>query len=442
MRKDFQEYIQKEHLFAAKDKVLLAVSGGVDSMVMMHLFKESGFRFGIAHCNFQLRGEASEADAQFVENKAKEWEVPLHLVRFETEKESKAQKKSIELMAREQRYKWFLELMQQFDYQYVATAHHLNDSLETILYNLTKGTGIRGLHGIPVRNEAIIRPLSFTNRIEIEDYAKEHQIEYREDASNDSTLFHRNLIRKEVVTSLKKINPSLEKTFAKTLHHLQEVEMLFHWAVKQHLDQLVEETEELIKINIAQLKKEPARNTLLYEIIHPFGFNTDHVEQVFRAIDTIGAQFYSKTHQILIDRKMILVKKRTKPLSVFREMQELPNEITIATQTIYFESLPYVPVNLNQGKLVAIVDVEKIKYPLVVRNWREGDRFQPLGMGGKSKKLKDYLKDEKVSRIEKEKVLLLESAGEIVWVIGHRQDERFKIDEHSSQSLRLIVQVE
>jgi len=433
----FKDYIKSTQLFRVEEKILLAVSGGVDSMVMAYLFKAAEFNFGIAHCNFQLRGEASDGDEKMVRELAKEWRILYHSIQFETLKESEKQHKSVELIGRELRYKWFGELLQMYDYQYVATAHHLNDSLETLLYNLAKGTGIRGLHGIPMKNGQVIRPLSFASRANILAYANAEEILYREDASNQSMEHNRNLIRHQVIPPLKTINPSLEQTFAKTLKQLQETEALFLWAVDTHKKEIVTEEEDMIKVDIALLNKATAKATILYEIIKDYGFNTDHVDQIFRAIDNVGAQFYSKMYHILVERKAIIIKRKSRYNSVWRKIEMTPQTIDLPKGQLVATVLKEKPVQLNLGESITLIDLDKIKFPLIIRNWKEGDRFQPLGMNGKSKKINHYLRDKKVSLFDKATVLVVESAGEIVWVIGYRGDERFKIQTTTKNVLQL-----
>ncbi len=433
----FKNYIQDTRLFSATDKILLAVSGGVDSMVMAYLFKEAGYNFGIAHCNFQLRGEASDGDEKMVKELAEEWGIPYHTIQFETIKESEKQHKSVELIARELRYKWFRELLQMHDYQFVATAHHLNDSLETLLYNLAKGTGIRGLHGIPMKNGKVIRPLSYASRSEIVAYTALEKIPYREDVSNESLEHNRNLIRHQVIPPLKTINPSLEQTFAKTLKQLQETEALFLWAVDVHKKEMVTEAEEMIKIDISKLKKAIANATILYEIIKDYGFNTDHVDQIFRAIDNVGAQFYSKMYHILVERKSILIKRKRRYSTVWRKIEMLPQNVDLPKGQLIATILKEKPAQLNLGESITLLDLDKIKLPLIIRNWQDGDRFQPLGMNGKSKKVNQYLRDKKVSLFEKSIVLVIESAGEIIWVMGYRADERFKVTTDTKRVLQL-----
>lgn len=436
----FKDYVLKEQLFKPTDKVLLAVSGGVDSMVMAHLFQQANAKIGIAHCNFQLRGTDSDADQQLVKEVAESWEVPFFTIKFDTIEESEQQKKSVELMSRELRYAWFEELMERHDYQYIATAHHLNDSLETLLYNLTKGTGIRGLHGIPVKNGSIIRPISFASRADIITYAADYNILFREDASNQSLDYNRNLIRHKVIPPLKEINPSLEKTFSKTLKYLKETEALFLSAITTFKNNNLTEEDGLVKVNIDALKKEPAKSTILYEIIAPMGFNGDHVDQIFRAIDNVGAQFYSKTHHILVERTAIIIKEKIRKVTVWLKVEMLPEKVSLPKKIFNATILKKRPAKLNQGNHIAMVDLDKVTLPLVIRNWKEGDRFLPLGMNGNSKKVKDYLRDKKVSRIEKSEVLVLESAGKIVWLIGFRADDRFKITEDTTKILKLSVE--
>lgn len=424
----FKEFIKKEELFTQKDKILLAVSGGADSMVMAHLFQEIKANFGIAHCNFQLRGKESDGDEILVKELADKWKVPFHTIRFETIEEGKKQKKSTELIARELRYNWFNELIEKNDYQYIATAHHLNDSLETVLYNLIKGTGIRGLHGIPIKNEKVIRPLSFTTRHEVLNYAKVAAVPFREDTSNLSTKHNRNLIRLNVIPQLKKVNPSLEPTFEKTLNQLKETEQLFNWAIEEHKKKLVQQEGDLLKIDKKELAEIPTKKTVLFEFIQEFGFNSDQVEQILVSMNTVGAQFYSKTHQLLVERNFLIIKVSEQMDPVYIEITEYPAEITLPNNRLVFERLTRFTSNYNLGKETVLVDIDSVKFPIIVRNWKEGDRFQPIGMKGQSKKVKDYLRDEKVTRFEKEEVIIVESDGKIVWVVGHRMDNRFKLD--------------
>jgi len=433
----FKDYIEQTALFLPSDKILLAVSGGVDSMVMASLFHSAGFKFGIAHCNFQLRAEASDADEQLVKAQAEAWSIPFHVIQFKTKEESGKQQKSTELMARELRYKWFAELMQSFDYQFLATGHHLNDSLETLLYNLAKGTGIRGLHGIPVKNDRTIRPLSFATREQIMSFAEVEKIPFREDATNQSLEHNRNLIRHKVVPPLKKINPSLEQTFSKTLKQLKETEELFLWAIKEQHQKMIVEEEDVVKVNMVALKNAVAKSTVLFEIIYKYGFNGDHVDQIFRAIDNVGAQFYSKTHHIVVGRKEILIQRKKSSVAVWMKIEMLPETINLPKGALSATILKEQSTHLNLGKSIALVDLAKVKLPFIIRKWKDGDKFQPLGMKGKSKKVSEFLRDEKVSLFEKESVLVVESQGEIVWVVGHRSDERYKITKNTTEILRI-----
>jgi tRNA(Ile)-lysidine synthase len=433
----FKKFQREACLFSSNDIILLAVSGGVDSMVMAHLFKSATFKFAIAHCNFQLRGKDSDEEASLVKQLALDWKVPFHSIRFDTIKEGKKQKKSIELIARELRYNWFEALSTAFNYKYIATAHHLNDSIETVIYNLTKGTGIRGLHGIPIKNKKIIRPLSFATRREIEAYAKDNNILYREDASNFLLEHNRNRIRQEVIPSLKIINPALEQTFSNTLFYLKEAELLFNWAIAEKKKNLVKIIGEGLKISIVDLMNEAAKATILFEIINDFGFNSHQVPQIISAINHVGAKFYSKTHQLLIDRQFLILIKLEETIAVFEEIKDLNQQVSVYGYNIHFERLPHIPTNLNQGSDTAIIDANKVKWPLIIRNWKKGDRFQPLGMKGKSKKVKDYLRDQKISRLDKEKVLLLESDGKMIWLINYRQDERFKVGKNTKETIMI-----
>ncbi len=440
MLNSFQKFIQQEQLFLPKEKILLAISGGMDSMVMAHLFWSAGLRFGIAHCNFQLRGKASDEDEAWVKSMAAQWQVAFHNTCFDTKEKAIKQKKNIQLMARELRYAWFERILQAFDYQYIATAHHLNDSLETVLYNLAKGGGIRALHGIPVKQGNIIRPLSFTSREMIEQYAKKHQISYREDASNQSNKYDRNLIRHQITPALKKINPSLEKTFRHTLSIIRETEYLFDWAVAAFRERLLTYKDGVTLIRKKGLTSEKAKTTILFELTKDYGFHRDQIGQILAAINHIGAQFYSSSHQLLIDRRFLMIKEKQITEALYLEINTISKMVTLPNGRLSFQILSQKPDSLNQPRNIALIDFDKISLPITVRNWRPGDRFQPIGMKGQTKKIKDYLRDQKISRFDKNEILIMESAGKILWVLGLRTDERFKVDSKTRKILKIELE--
>lgn len=431
----FQDFITANELFAPDERVLLAVSGGVDSVVMCHLFHLAGFDFGIAHCNFQLRGEASEGDAIFVKALAAKLGVPFFSKSFDTQAFADEQKISIQMAARELRYAWLEDIRQRHDYQQIATAHHLNDSIETFFYNFAKGTGIRGLQGIPMKNGRIIRPLLFATKDEILAFANAKNLAYRADASNEESKYDRNKIRHHVIPTLREINSDFEQTSAGNLRRIQETMHLFDWALAQIRREAVAETSGGIRMDVAKvLEHQPAVQTILYEFLNPFGFHADQIGQMLESFERqSGAIFYSETHRLLVDREFFVIEKQTFDTGQeqfvisagTREFRTDVGNFTFAYKTGR-------PETFTSDSFIVHLDAEKITFPLTLRHWQAGDFFYPLGLSGSRQKLQDFFTNQKLSRFEKERVWLLLSGNEICWVVGHRLDERFKITDETT----------
>ena len=309
MLQQFKNFVAHQALYKAKDRILLAVSGGMDSMIMTHLFYQSAQPFGIAHCHFGLRGKEADLDQQCVRDLAEQYGAEFYTTQWDTQAIAEEKKQSIQLCARELRYEWLEQIRSQEGYSLIATAHHLNDSLETLLYNFTKGCGIRGLQGVPIRNGQIIRPLSFASREEIQAFCEKEQLTFREDASNADDKYIRNQIRQQVVPVLKSINPSLEATVADNLQRLRESSELYHYAIRQlTADHIREEGEQTI-IDYTALLKQTAVASLLYETLAPFGFNNAQVRQLLEvSADKTGRQFYSISHQLLVERGTLIIR--------------------------------------------------------------------------------------------------------------------------------------
>ena len=439
MIQQFLKFIQQEQLFAEHDKILLAVSGGMDSMAMAHLFRFAGIDFGIAHCNFNLRGEESDGDEKLVESIAKQWAIPYYSVPFDTANLAAQEKTSIQIMARVLRYEWLEKTRQTHGFAYIATAHHLKDSLETVLYNLVKGCGIRGLHGIPIKQDKIIRPILFATKTEVESFVQAHSVPYRDDASNQSIKYKRNLIRHTVLPQLALINPSLEKTFAKTIQHIRDTELLFEEIIQQYIKRCVIVKDDQVQIQKELLEKHPANRTILYEILAPYGFNGDHAAQIVSSLSNVGNLFYSASHQLLIDRDLLIVQAIIVNKENYVTVKLNTDKVIFNNQLISFSHYSKNDITIEKKMNIAFLDAATLKFPLRLRYWQAGDRFQPLGMKGKSKKLQDFFSDLKLTRFEKEQVLLLESEGEICWVVGYRIDERFKITEATEQVIMVKI---
>lgn len=441
----FVEYNRQKHLGSSKKKTLLTVSGGVDSVVMCDLFHSARFPFSVAHCNFQLRGKESDADEKYVAALAGKYGAEFFVKKFDTQKYADEKNISIQLAARELRYEWFNELLENSrlkkgkEFSNIATAHHLNDNIETILFNLTKGTGIRGLRGIPVKQGKIIRPLLFASRQEIETYQHEHQLEFREDSSNCDDKYTRNKIRHHVIPLLKEINPSLEETLADKIALFTDLEVLYEREVKKSVAQLFLQRGNDIYIPILKLKKTTNASHILFEYLRQFDFNSAQVEDILASIDAeSGKQFLSSTARIIKDRRFFILTELQKVNSSVQFISEEKGEIQIGENQIIFQSnIESLKSEISKSKSVALLDKKKLAFPLLVRPWKAGDYFYPFGMRMKKKKLKKFFTDEKVPLHEKEKVWVVESNKKIVWVAGYRIDERFKLTASTTEIFKM-----
>ena len=438
----FIQYIEQETLFTAQEKILLAVSGGLDSVVMAHLFHQAGFNFGIAHCNFQLRGTDADEDAIFVQQLAQRLGVPFFLEQFDTLAISQTKQQSIQLVARELRYGWLENTRQQFGFQYIATAHHQLDQVETVLLNLVKGCGIRGLHGIPLKRGLIIRPMLFSTKAEILAYAKDQDIQYREDASNAETKYDRNLVRLKVIPALQKLNPSLEKTFHENIQRFIEIEKIYQNYMTQWRSEHFKKEHDLYIIDMNALRNVEAANTILYECLRPFGFNSDQCRQILKSVgqSNTGRRFNSISHEALLDRGRLLIREKTK------KEQASKNRIWIESGNqdfehpsiqLEFKTHHQKPSEIPRNQAEAWLDLEKLSFPLVLRKWEPGDKFAPLGMPGQHRKLQDFFSDLKLSQFEKEEIWLLESEGNILWIVGLRIADWAKITPQTTKCLQI-----
>lgn len=435
MLKKFKTYIKENHLCKKKDKILIATSGGVDSVVLLDLFVKAGYQVVIAHCNFNLRNQESDNDEQFVKTLAEKYRVKLHVKSFDTIKFAKDEKLSIEMAARNLRYHFFYELLNEFSYDYIATGHHLNDAIETVFLNLTRGSGLKGLTGIKNKNGKIIRPLLFATRGNIEKYALNQNLSYRNDSSNESDKYMRNIIRKYAIPAFKKINPTFEKTMEKNIRNLDQSYQIYCDNVERIKNQIVKYKPHKTKINIERFLRYNQQETLLFEIVKDYGFNGDQIPKIIDAIHTApGKMFYTKTHQLLVDREFIKVEALEKDTDVYtaNSIEEL-NKLPIKIKAALLNRENFV---LQKDSNIAHVDADLINFPINIRKWNNGDSFYPLGMS-KKKKLSDFFIDEKVDRFKKEKTWLFESDQQIFWVGKLRIDNRFKINEKTQTILKI-----
>ncbi len=429
MLERFIKYVKENKLINENGKILLAVSGGIDSVVMTELFKMSGTIYSIAHCNFHLRGKESDEDALFVEGKSKENGVGFHLTDFDTIGFAAENNLSIQMAARQLRISWLESLVGQFGYQCYATAHHQDDQIETTIINLLRGCGISGLHGIMPKVGVLIHPMLFTKRAEIEAFAQEKNILFREDSSNLNNDYLRNKIRHNLIPVLTEIEPGFQIVFTENIERFRQVEDIYLQQIHSVKSKLVSIKNDQILISISILLALNSVESYLYEIVSGYGFNFSQVKDIVLSLKKqSGKKYFSKSHILLKDREFLIIEKKVTPESELLEFI-IESEINLITKPIdlEFESYPNNPdIFQNKDINLAFFDRDKLVYPLKIRKWERGDYFYPLGMKGK-KLISDYLVDNKISIAEKKKIWLLTSGDQIVWIIGHRMDNRFRI---------------
>jgi tRNA(Ile)-lysidine synthase len=429
-------FIQSNALFQKDEKVLLTVSGGIDSVVLAHALHQLGYQFAIAHCNFNLRNNESDEDEVFVKQLALDLNIHFYQKDFDPISKSESEGISIQMAARDLRYAWFEELRQVNGFQKIVTAHHQNDVLETILLNLVRGTGIAGFHGIKVSNGHIVRPLLFATREEIENYASENGIIWREDSSNARNKYARNLIRNEVIPLLKQINPSLEQTIKSTTEKILMTESFVKNETENKTNALLKWENKTGKININSILSEQNSLFLLFSILQKFGFEIEICKQILdSASKTAGKTFYSSTHQLLKDRSFWLLRTNEtadfEPVHIYPETREL--EIP-SDKKLRIEVMEGGIEKLDSLKITKAIffDFDKLKFPILLRKWQQGDVIQPFGMTG-TKKISDILIDSKTDKFAKENILVLESEEKILGIIGLKSSKHHSVDADTKQ---------
>lgn len=436
MLQKLQNHINSNLSFLKEKKLLLAVSGGIDSMVLVHLCHQLKLDFSAAHCNFQLRGNESDGDENFVKSQIEKLspraqsrgKIPLFIQKFDTVTFAKEQKLSIQVVARKLRYDWFYSLLANHNFDYILTAHHLDDSLETFLINFTRGSGLDGLTGIPEQNDKIVRPLMIFSRNEIETFAQENNIAWREDSSNASDKYLRNKLRHEVIPVLKELNPSLLSSFENTIKNLKQSQSLVDDASKTVYRKVSSEKENQTVFDLNKLMKFPNYQAYLFNWLSDFGF-TDWNSVYDLVSAQSGKQVLSNSHVLLKNRNtLLLFSKKENSEEVIYQIDKVQKQVKVPLNLTFCN----VSDISDQATNTIFVDAEKLQFPLTIRKWKEGDFFQPFGMKGK-KKVSKFFKDEKLSMLEKNEIWLLCSNDEIVWIIGKRQDDRFKITETTTK---------
>ncbi|MDD4993832.1 MAG: tRNA lysidine(34) synthetase TilS [Paludibacter sp.] len=439
MQQKVENYIQKQQLLTRNGQVIVGVSGGTDSVALLHILVSLGYDCVIAHCNFHLRMEESSRDEAFVRNLAHNYNLPYYIIDFKTIKYANEHKISIEMAARELRYNWFYELLEKLDAQAIAVAHHADDSIETMLMNLVRGTGLRGLAGITSRNKKVVRPLLCCTRLELEEYLVNHNLDHIEDSTNATSDYKRNKFRNEVLPLLTEINPSVRQTLYNSLEYFEGSLAIYQQAIDNIEKVIVHKQTDLVKMDIEIIKEQVDIPTVMYELLHPYGFNSAQIAQITEQLDgESGKQFNSETYHLVKDRKYLILYAKEQNTTDLYSISQSDNEI--------FE-----PISLKISKLAVNTDFKpskknncvhldssKLSFPLQLRRWTKGDTFYPFGMN-KRKKISDFFIDNKFSLQEKEQTWLLVSGSDIVWIVGKRVDNRFRVTKETSEVIEIRV---
>lgn len=427
-------YISKNNLLKPKGTVIVGVSGGSDSVALIHILHKLGYECIVAHCNFHLRGEESFRDEYFVERLAKNMNLKYLGTHFDTKKYVEDAGMSVEMAARELRYAWFEKIRKENNAQAIAVAHHQDDSVETVLLNLIRGTGIRGLSGMLPKNGYVIRPLLAVYHDDILEYLKENNLEFVEDSTNSEDIYIRNKIRLNIIPMMESINPSVKQSISRSAKNLFQAEKIYLNYIEKAIKEVLSDN----RINISKLIQQDEPRTILFEILNPYGFTPSTINDIYHTLEgQSGKVFYSSLHRVIKDRNELLIEEI--PLLPENKLFLITEEDTELNEPLKFEISTFIKPQdfvLSPDPNVLMVDNDLISYPLVVKKWEHGDWFRPLGMKGR-KKVSDYFTDRKFSLIEKENSWLLCSGENIVWIIGERVDDRFKI----TKKTRVILQI-
>ena len=444
----FHQFLVQHHFIGTKSPCLVAVSGGVDSVVLCHLCKTNGMPFAMAHCNFQLRGEESVRDKAFVTTIANEMGVELFTIDFDTKQYMAEGGKSVQVAARELRYNWFFELLNQSlipnpqlltpNLQYLATAHHANDNIETVLMNLFRGTGIKGLRGIQPASGKILRPLLGVSKKSITEYALQHGLKWVEDSSNSSDKYTRNFIRNRIIPLMEEVIPREEMGIGKTMEMMAEAEILYDEAIAMHRKKLVEVKRNEMHIPVLKLAASKPLKTITYELIKDFGFSAAQTDDVISLLTSESGRYVaSASHRIIRNRAWLIIAPMKGEEANHVLIEKGDGSVSFAGGELNIQhSMLNVQFSISKEPLVAILDAVSIQFPLILRPWKSGDYFYPLGMM-KKKKLARFFIDQKLSKTDKEKIWVVESNKKILWVVGHRIDERCKINDSTRQVLHI-----
>ena len=427
LKYDVQRFIEEKDLFNLQDKVLVALSGGADSVALLRVLLSLGYICECAHCNFHLRGLESDRDESFVRQLCEEHSIPLHVTHFDTSAYAKEHHLSIEMAARELRYEWFEHIRKEIEASVIAVAHHRDDSVETFLLNLMRGAGINGLKGIPVKNGYIVRPLLSVSRDVILDYLQAINQGYVTDSTNLEDEYMRNKIRLNILPLMKEVNPSVMETIQETTFRLSEVANIYQ---KDRMEAITHKvtflSPELFRISLVDILEDVAPISLLHEVLSPKGFNASQIRDIFRSLSSSqsGKRFFTTEWEVLRDREYLWVQKKGSsqliPEIIIEEIERTPSFV------------------IPRDKHIACLDADKLNHPLTIRKWERGDKFIPLGMNGK-KKVSDYLTDKKFSLFQKENQYVVCSGEDIVWLVNERTDHRYRITDNTTRVLFIKI---
>jgi tRNA(Ile)-lysidine synthase len=437
----FSNYLKEQLSAKGAWKFLLAISGGIDSVVLCDLFHKAGFDFTIAHCNFQLRGEESDRDELFVKDLGESYGKEVFVKRFETAAYAADKKVSTQVAARDLRYEWFRMLA--FDEKkadLIVTAHHADDNIETVTMNFFRGTGLKGLIGMDAEYLKVFRPLLHFRKHEIVEYAKQNNLHFVEDSSNASNKYTRNYFRNELLPSVQKVFPQAEENILKNIYRLREVEEIYEQAIKQQKQRLIELKGNEEHIPILKLTKTPNYRIILWEIIKEKHFTAGQLDEVIKLFNSDnGSYIDSQFYRVIKNRKWIIItQKITDQVSNYFIIDAGTKKIKFNNQQLVFETIDTPNFQISHSANIACLDAKDLEYPLLLRKSKQGDYFYPLGMR-KKKKLSRFLIDQKLSKTEKENVWVIESNKKIIWVVGYRIDDRFKIEPNTRQVLKISL---
>ena len=427
---NIQKYIEEKQLFTLHDKVLVALSGGADSVALLRVLLVLGYHCEAAHCNFHLRGEESDRDERFVNELCKGLGVTLHVTHFDTVAYASRHHVSIEMAAREMRYDWFEQLRKERGMAVIAVAHHRDDSVETLLLNLIRGTGIAGLTSMKPRNGFVVRPLLTVSRKDIESYLSEHGVSYVVDCTNLESVYIRNKIRLQVLPLLRSINPSVDHSIYSSILNLREVELVYKAAIHEQEQNVLEYKGEYIYIPVEKLKQLPSPKAFLFEFLTPYGFVSEQITEIISSCGGIsGKVFLSRNYRIVKDREYLILEppEREEAGTVVEKIESLEECGTLLHGNLSYRCLDNDETYcFSRDKSYACFDLDKLVFPLIIRRWETGDRFTPFGMKG-SRKLSDYFRDRKYSLIDKANALLLCSGNTIIWILGERAADGYRV---------------